>query len=629
MPPPTSEDLAAQLPALRTLIGLGYTYLTAAEAERWRGGSTGNVVLESVLSDKLRALNPIRIGGEEYALTSNAVEECMRRLLDVPLHRGLNVANAEVYDLLTEGHTVNQTIQGDTKAYSVRYLDWIDWRRNAFHVVEEFSVRRDGRGDEFRPDLVLFVNGIPFGVIEAKAPHLENPIRDAVRQHARNQQDDGIRGLYKYVQLVGAIAVAEAKYATVDTPEQFWSLWRERPQTFVGTTPEVLAQAERAAQNAELSPQNITWLIEAKAGVEFGPTRRQVLAKALLEEHNVTEQTRMLVHVFRPERLLELTKDFTLFDDGVRKVARYQQYFAVKATLDRVLTLNGEGRREGGVVWHTQGSGKSLTMVMLARALLDAHQLKRREVQIIIVTDRVDLDDQIYKTFQNTGLGSEGLKQARTGKQLERLLSDGYRKVVTTVINKFETVINQIRRPVTSPDVFVLIDEGHRTQYGRFGASLQRSLPNACAIAFTGTPIRKKNANTTGRFGSYIDKYRIGEAVADGAVVELIYEDRYPILEVNESAIKRKYDRLTSDMTKAQLGEFDRKNLEKKLWLATEQRLDMVVNDIYDHYTSRWLHLDRGGRSARGLPAGFGRTRPVAKTARGGRRVLRATQGSK
>lgn len=334
---------------------------------------------------------------------------------------------------------------------------------------------------------------------------------------------------------------------------------------------------------------------DAKAGNEIGTTRAQVLKALLAEQHTPTAQTQMLLYVFRPDRMLELAKDFTVFDAGIRKVARYQQFFAVKASLNRVLTLNAEGRREGGVVWHTQGSGKSLTMVMLAKALLDATELKTRDIQIIIVTDRVDLDDQIYKTFQNTGLSSEGLQQAKTGTQLQQMLSNSGRKVITTIINKFETVIAQIKQPITSPDVFVLIDEGHRTQYGRFGASLQRSLPNACAIAFTGTPIRKKHANTTGRFGDYIDKYRIGEAVKDGAVVELIYEDRYPLLEIDETAIQKKYDRLTSDMTRQQLAEFDSKNLQKKLWLATQQRLDVVVDDIYTHYTTHWNHLDSKG----------------------------------
>ena len=594
MTPPTSEDLSSQLPALRTLIGLGYTYLTAEEAMRWRGNSTGKVLLESVLRDQLLKLNPISAKGEEFALTSAAVDEVVRHLRDVSLRRGLSVANAEVYDILTDGHTVKQTHGGDTKSYTIRYVDWIDWTRNAFHVVEEFSVRRGGRSDHYRPDIVLFVNGIPFAVLEAKAPHLEHPLREAIRQHARNQQDDGIRPLYKYVQLVGAIAAHEAKYATVATPEEYWSVWRETPRQYLATTPEVLAKAEREAQNAPLRRPDMIRLSDAKPGEEYAG-RERVLAEALQHEQTVTEQTKLLVHVFRPARLLELAKDFTLFDEGIRKVARYQQYFAVKATLDRVLELGPDGRREGGVVWHTQGSGKSLTMVMLARALLEAPSLMTREVQIIIVTDRVDLDDQIYRTFLKTGLTSDRLHQAKTGKQLERLMSHDRRQVITTIINKFETVIKQMRRPVTSPDVFVLIDEGHRTQYGRFGASLQRSLPNACAIAFTGTPIRKKRANTTGRFGDYIDKYRIGEAVADGAVVELIYEDRYPLLEVNEGAIKTKYDSLTANMSSAQLAEFDRQNLQKKLWLATSQRLEMVVDDIYDHYTKHWIYLDSKG----------------------------------
>lgn len=250
MTPPTSEDLAAQLPALRTLIGLGYSYLTAEELDKWRGGNNANVLLTSVLSDQLRQLNKATTGGVDHPLTAGAIEECIRALANTPLQEGLNIANAKVYDLLTEGHTVKQTIDGNTRAYSVRYIDWIDTSNNAYHVAEEVSVRRGGSRETYRPDLVLYVNGIPFAVIEAKAPHLENPMRDAIRQHARNQQPDGIRELYKYIQLLGSISVNHAKYATVDTPEQHWSIWRERPYDFLGTTTEVLAKTEKFTKTA-------------------------------------------------------------------------------------------------------------------------------------------------------------------------------------------------------------------------------------------------------------------------------------------------------------------------------------------------------------------------------------------
>ena len=617
--PSANEDLSSQLPALQVLVNLGYTYVPPAEALKWRGGSTGEVLFSSVLAAQLRRLNPITHLGRAYPLSDAGIDGAMRQLRDISIAEGLYTANRAAHDLLTLGYTHDDFYDGKRSSKTLRYVDWHTPANNVFHVTEELSVRRDGDTTHYRPDIGLYVNGIPFAVIECKAASIQDPIGQAISQHIRNQQIGGIRNLYKLVQLTGALAVSEASYATIATAEEFWAVWRER---FYGSEFEkdqaetTDRDAKRAAQNTPLNPAVGQRLIEASDKPYEQAERRQVLAEAapqtaaalpnapsmvneigrtimstfdagLLYQPEPTAQTALLYDVFRPARLLELAGDFSLFDDGNRKVARYQQYFAVRRTLERIMPINAAGQRDGGIVWHTQGSGKSLTMVMLARAIFRHPAMDGREPQVVIVTDRVDLDEQIHNTFLNCGI--ERVSRAATGTELHRSLMDGKRKVITTIINKFDTAIRSLGRqpPITSPDIFLLVDEAHRTQYGSFAASLDLTLPKACAVAFTGTPISKKDRDTNERFGRYIDKYRINEAMADGAVLKLLYENRMPVLDIQREAIDAKTERLAEDygLDDTQRAEREEYNARMEKLLTTEQRLRQVMEDIVRHYT--------------------------------------------
>ncbi len=624
--PRLTEDLSSQLPALQVLVNLGYTYVPPAEALTWRGGSTAEVLFPVLLGAQLRKLNPITHLGKPYPISDAGIDAAIRRLRDVSIAEGLHVANRTAHELLTLGHTHDDLYNGKRASKTLRYVDWTTPTNNIFHVTEELSVQRDGRSDHYRPDLVLYVNGIPFGVIECKSASIRGPISEAISQHLRNQKLGGIRKLYKLVQLTGALAVSEASYATVGTTEEFWSVWRERfyaPDGFSKDGCEIELEraetehrdAKRAAQLSPLSPAVQRRIVEATDKPIEQAARQQVLAKAeyvsgTLPPMNTlneigslsmttsdvgvayapepSEQTSLLYDVFRPARLLQLASDFSLFDGGIRKVARYQQYFAVQRALTRAMPLTSTGQREGGIVWHTQGSGKSLTMVMLARAIFRHAAMDGREPQVVIVTDRVDLDEQIHGTFLNCGI--QRVTRAATGTELHRLLADGKRKVVTTIINKFDTAIRSLGRqaPILSPDIFLLIDEAHRTQYGSFGASLELTLPNACAIAFTGTPISKKDRDTSDRFGKYIDKYRINQAVEDGAVLKLLYENRMPVLDVQRDAIDAKAERLADDygLDATQRSEREEHHARMEKLLTTEQRLRQVMEDIVRHYTS-------------------------------------------
>ncbi|MCK9502503.1 MAG: HsdR family type I site-specific deoxyribonuclease, partial [Lascolabacillus sp.] len=253
-------------------------------------------------------------------------------------------------------------------------------------------------------------------------------------------------------------------------------------------------------------------------------------------------------------------------------------YFAVKETIERVSVLR-EGRRKGGVIWHTTGSGKSLTMVMLAKAL--ALHPAIPNPRAVIVTDRVDLDDQIWRTFEACGKSAE---KAATGEHLMRLITEGKAGVVTTIINKFQTVRAKHGVKDTNSNIFVLVDESHRSNYGTIAAQMRRVFPNACYIGFTGTPLLKKEKATALKFGGFIHSYTMREAVADKAVVPLLYEGRMAILEQNREAMQKWFDRITANLSEAQKADLKHKMTDVGAVEKAEQRIKMIGFDLSTHY---------------------------------------------
>ena len=277
--------------------------------------------------------------------------------------------------------------------------------------------------------------------------------------------------------------------------------------------------------------------------------------------------------------------NYTLFDEGEKKIARYQQYFAVKQTLKKISVLQVDGKRKGGVIWHTQGSGKSLTMVMLAQLIATHPHIKNPK--ILLVTDRIDLDDQITGTFRKC---NKAVENATSGKDLVTLMESMSDAIITTIINKFEAAVKYADAPFTSPNIFILIDEGHRSQYGTFNVKMQRIFPNACFIAFTGTPLMKSEKSTAAKFGGLIDIYSITTAVEDKAVVPLLYEGRHNIMEVNEKPLDNFFGLVSeplSDYGKTSLKrKFSTRNtvvqslnfIESTAWDITKHFVDNIQN---------------------------------------------------
>jgi type I restriction enzyme, R subunit len=571
--PSFREDDISQIPALQLLQNLGYTYLAPAEAETMRGGRLNTVLLSGILEERLRKINKIRFKGSEYEFSEGNIQAAIQAITDVAID-GLVRTNEKVYDLLILGKSLPQTIFGDTKSFPLRYVDWDNLGNNVFHVTEEFSVERTASHKTFRPDIVLFVNGIPLGVIECKRPDLEdnNPMVKGISQQIDYQKDDGIPRLYVYAQLLLAISKNDAKYAVTGSGTKFWAGWKERdlPESAVDRLVKLpLARPLKDRLFADRSQAVRRYFDDLEAGGGREVTLQDVAIDSLCS----------------PERLLELTHRYTLFDSGERKIARYQQYFCVRRTLEAIRRKpqGPGGPRDGGIVWHTQGSGKSLTMVMIAKAL--ALEPDVLDYKIILVTDRVDLDDQIYKTFRHCG--TEPI-QARTGRHLAELINGPKSRIVTTVIDKFETAVGKAGARNDSPNIFVLVDEGHRGQYGALHSKMRKGLPNACFVAFTGTPVAKREKNTIRQFGGLIDTYRITDAVKDKAVVPLLYEGRNVEQRVDRDEIDRWFERETRKLTPRQKADLKKKFATSKVLNRTEKRIKEIAYDISIHFSNYW-----------------------------------------
>lgn len=528
------EINASQRPALALLDAMGYTYISPADCDKQRG-SRYHVLLRDILRGQLRRLNRYVYAGAENEFSAANIERAMEDL-DEPLTDGLVRTSEKIYDALLLGKSYPETVgEGKMLSFNLRYIDWDNPQNNVFHVTEEFAVDSRDRQHNARPDIVLFINGIPFAVIECKAPHI--PVDEAVGQMIRNQQAAYIPQLFKFAQLVVATNKNAVKYATAGTPKKFWSVWKE---------------------------QDADWL--------------QAWLSALVPDRMPTEQDRNTVSLFSRERVFELIHYFILFDANVKKVCRYQQFFAVREIMKTIAESDEHGNRRSGVIWHTQGSGKSLTMVMLAKTIL--MELKDCHPRVVIVTDRKELDAQIAATFAHTRLTPA---RATSGRHLVELVNSARADVITSIINKFNTVERQeIKNP--SRDIFVLVDESHRSNYGLMATRMRSVFPNACYIGFTGTPLMKSEKNTMARFGRLIHKYTIRDGVEDGAIVPLIYEGRFVEQKVDEENIDLWFKQTTRRLTEAQREDLRRKWSSIRRLTSTDARIKRIALDISGHF---------------------------------------------
>ena len=528
------EKNISQQPAIDLLRSMGYTYISSEDCEAQRG-SRYHVLLKDILRGQLRRLNRYAFAGAENEFSAGNIERAMEDL-DEPLTDGLVRTSEKIYDALLLGKSYPETVgEGKTLSFNLKYIDWEHPENNLFHVTEEFTVDSRDKLHNARPDIVLFINGIPFAVIECKTPQIS--VEQAVEQNIRNQQKEYIPQLYKFAQIVMATNKNAVKYATTGTPKKFWNVWKE---------------------------QNTAFLEGALA--------------QYVTDRTPTEQDRNLISLFSKERVIELIRYFVLFDANVKKICRYQQYFAIKEIIKTIQQSDEKGNRQSGVIWHTQGSGKSLTMVMLAKYIL--MELSDCNPKVVVVTDRKELDRQIAATFAHTRLNPA---RATSGRNLVELLNSGKADVVTTIINKFNTA-EKMEHKNFSRDVFLLVDESHRSNYGLLATKMRAVFPNACYIGFTGTPLMKKEKNTMAKFGKLIHKYTIKDGVDDGAIVPLIYEGRFVEQNVDEANIDLWFKQTTKRLTEAQRDDLSRKWSSIRRLTSTDARIKRIALDINEHF---------------------------------------------
>lgn len=523
------EDPAADL--LRVLFD--YKPLSGEDVHRLREGIGSEPVLTLRLAECLERLNPW-LAEDGLRRTLNAVTRIVAT--------DLMEANEAAQVALSYGVTVTHTEAGRRQDRTVRFFDFDDPSANTFEFARQVAIK--GPRQEIIPDIIAYVNGLPLAVIECKSPSLADPIGEAMRQFRRYEGRDEFAGLgaprlFETAQVSVALARDVAKYGTTLTPARYWAEWKD---------PYPLTLDQLSAQLART------------------PTGQDILLAGLLA----------------PANLLDLIRNFVMFEtiDGkrVKKLARYQQFVAVGKAIDRIRTAK-DPKRRGGVIHHTQGSGKSLTMVFLATKL--RRLAEAENPTLVIVTDRTDLDDQITGQFKRSGFPNP--IQAESGNALREAFRGTVGTTVLTTVHKFHSAVPKRSSVISDAgNVFVMVDEAHRTQYGALAARMRAGLPNACMLAFTGTPIDKKDRSTREVFGDYLHRYLIDQAVKDGATVPIFYEMRDARLRIDGRDIDADMRAAFPELSDAEIEKLKRSAPEKLA--GSPQRIEAVAKDILEHY---------------------------------------------
>lgn len=581
--PKFQEEYSSKIPALTLLTQLGWSFLSPEQALAARDNKFDQVVLRQQLRSVL-AERTFVFAGKTYPLSPKSVDNLVSELCSPALNEGLQAANERLYNHLLYGMSVTEFVDGKKVNPTIPLIDWHNPHNNRFTFTEEFRVTRAGGIELRRPDIVCFVNGLPLVVIEAKRPDgnaKKGPtIKEGISQSLRNQRPDELPLLFAYSQLLLSINGIEGRYGTCGTPEKFWAAWREE---------DIGDGAMTAIKNQPLSSEQLSALFSHRSAADLDWYQSLVAAGELA----VSDQDRLLISLLSPERLLEMTRLFTLFDKKAGKiVARYQQVFGIKRLIERINQKRPDGGREGGVIWHTTGSGKSFTMVFLSKALILHDSLK--QCRLLVVTDRVDLEIQLSKTFASSGeLAGKKDKEAAmatSGKRLAEQIGKGCERIIFSLIQKFNSATKLPECINKSPDLIVLIDEGHRSQGGENHIRMKQALPNAAFVAFTGTPLLKDD-KTTNKFGPIVHAYTMQRAVEDKTVTPLLYEERIPDLEVNERAIDSWFDRITQGLNEQQQADLKRKFARKGEIYSAADRLKLIAFDIASHFST---NIDEG-----------------------------------
>jgi len=533
-----NEETKVENPAIEQLVALGYTHVHGSELahdhENKERSSVREVVLTKRLAKAIRKLNPW--------INEQNLEKIVREII-VPNQITLIEANRFIYDRLNADYAVEQDFDGRRRNETVHLIDFENPDNNEFLVVNQFSIH--GSNDRIRPDLILFVNGMPLAVMEAKSPYITNPMSEGITQLQRYanlrgaEKSEGAERLFWYNQMMIVIAGDKCRYGTITSPKSKYLPWKDP------------------------YPLKI-------ADFKVNENHQEILISGLLS----------------PSNFLDIVQNFTVYEpeDGkiLRKIPRYQQFRAVRKAIDRL--KSGQTRKDkGGVIWHTQGSGKSLTMVFLATKIRRDDDLKG--YKLVFITDREKLHRQLSDTFGRCY--NETVLEAKSVKHFKELLAKDSSELITGMLQKFqENELDSFEELNASEKILVMVDEAHRGHYKTFGANINIALPNAPKIAFTGTPLIKK-AKTENEFGTYIDYYTIEQAVRDGATVQIIYEGRESNTKVTGDSLDKLFERYFSENTPEEREEIIRRFGKEKAILEAPKRIEMICIDLIDHYKEK------------------------------------------
>jgi type I restriction enzyme, R subunit len=564
------EYIHSELPAIELFQQMGYQYFDASKHDE-RLDIT-QVVLNDRLRTAIKKLNPW--------INDNNLNKAFTEVTTVN-GTSLMEINQKIWELIRGGtFTVKQVINGVEEFKVVHYIDYLKPIENDFLVVNQ--IKYHGRFQNSVPDLVVYINGLPIGVIECKSPTVANGQGwDKAYGDLKYYQENSEK-LFHYNQICVGIWDVGGKYGAINSPQQFYSVFKTSKEDT-----DILSKAKR-------------------------------------------EQDKLLLALFKKERVLDIIRHFVLFEisEGItiKKLPRYQQLRATNKTIKRLQA------GEGGVIWHTQGSGKSLTMAYVARKL-QAPEYGFNNPTVMVMTDRKDLDQQITTTFQNVGF--KNVNQASSVVHLDKLLRNDYGGIITTTLQKFQetdkeatassdqteleergnlviekhlkdkTLIKitkelqkgkwveierieiELEELSKKENLYILVDEAHRSHYGFLASFMRTVLPNAKFIAFTGTPISKEDKSTLGEFygGEYIDVYTIKEAVADGATVELLYDEGIAKLDVKKEELDKEFEEKFGDASEEKKDKLKSEALRK--YQLSKGRIDDISKHIVDHFRDK------------------------------------------
>ncbi|HKG31466.1 MAG TPA: type I restriction endonuclease subunit R [Nitrososphaeraceae archaeon] len=539
------EYLKSERPAIQQLKAMGYDYKSQSELNKERRDYR-EVLLYDRLEAAIRKHNPELDEDGVYEALSEVNESKFPYTLDMMDTN--EKARAKLVGLSrSEGGlepiTVTQNFGKGNIEKTVRLFDFDNPENNDFLVTNQFQL--DGLKQPIFPDIVVFVNGIPLVVIECKSPYIKDPINEAVEKNFQRYQSrgEGYERLMFYNHFLIATCGTLARHGNIGASVNHYAKWSEAY-----------------------------------------PLTEEEIGKKMYEGRKPREQEILIAGMLSKSHIVDLLKNYVIYETygnkKIKKLAKHQQYRVVTKAVERLNLEEEENIADkGGVIWHTQGSGKSLSMLWLATQLM----FRFGNPPIVLVTDRKQLDEQIHGTFKACGFPDP--ISAKSRRHLQQLLSNPRGKTIMTTIQKFGSKESHIH---TDEKVIALVDEGHRSQYKFNAEAMRSSMPNAVFFAFSGTPIDKKNKSTYKVFGPLLDKYSFEESKQDGATLKILYESRMPDLYVEGAdSINQIFDRVFSDLEQEKKDRLKKEYVTKEKIAEAPSRIRKICLDLIDHYTKR------------------------------------------